>query len=157
MSISVLALHSQPQLSGAWHTHVSVTPGSSTQYSKAVHGDSAVYGQHRSVKLQKALAYYCRSRTYTGKCRLCKKCRYIRTDTGCRYQSSSKYYRSSRCRRADSRRIVLCSCKAPVLLALCCLRQGRSSIVVGWRRGVPEPTPKSDKYVSIEPSCQCGQ
>jgi hypothetical protein len=48
MSMSVLALQSHPQLSGAWHTHVSLTTlESSTQYSRAVHGDNAKSSQCR--------------------------------------------------------------------------------------------------------------
>lgn len=40
-SRSVVTFHSYPQLSGAWHTHVSVTLGMSLQYSRATQGDLA--------------------------------------------------------------------------------------------------------------------
>lgn len=51
MSISGLESHSQPHDSGLWHTQVLLTsPGWSTQYSRAVHGDKARSCQWALVK-----------------------------------------------------------------------------------------------------------
>ena len=70
MSISGLESHSQPHDSGLWHTQVLLTsPGWSTQYSRAVHGDKARPCQWALVKESTRDTHCCWTRTCTGKSR----------------------------------------------------------------------------------------